>query len=91
LAVTKAELAGMPLQSGTGAKMTQALLFEVEKRRTKGTDLITPQGYRGLAAFHKYWGKKPVEYWTYLIENLTREKEVVLDPFLGSGLVPIQA
>jgi len=71
--------------------MTQALLFEVESRRTKGTDLSAPQGYRGLAAFHKYWGKKPVEYCTYLIENLTHEKDVVLDPFIGCGLVAREA
>ena len=45
------------------------------------------KGYRGLAAFHKYWGKKPVEVWNFLIEHLTIEGDVVLDPFLGSGLV----
>ncbi len=47
----------------------------------------TPQGYKGLAGFHKYWGKKPIEAWRFLIENLTQEREIVLDPFLGSGLI----
>ncbi len=48
---------------------------------------LTPKGYKGLAGFHKYWGKKPIEAWSFLIENLTQEGEVILDPFLGSGLI----
>ncbi|NJN97720.1 MAG: hypothetical protein HC875_28385 [Anaerolineales bacterium] len=47
----------------------------------------TPKGYKGLAGFHKYWGKKPIEAWGFLIETLTQEKEIILDPFLGSGLI----
>ena len=50
-------------------------------------DNLTPSGYRGLAGFHKYWGKKPVESWRFLIQRFTNEKDVVLDPFLGSGLI----
>lgn len=46
-----------------------------------------PEGYKGLAGFHKYWGKKPTEAWRFLIEQLTTPGEVVLDPFLGSGLI----
>lgn len=46
-----------------------------------------PAGYRGLYAFHKYWGKKPFEPVSYVIENLTDRREVVLDPFVGSGVV----
>jgi len=48
---------------------------------------VTPKGYKGLAGFHKYWGKKPPEAWSFLIENLTKEKDLILDPFLGSGLI----
>ncbi|MDM8523029.1 DNA methyltransferase [Desulfococcaceae bacterium HSG8] len=48
---------------------------------------VTPEGYKGLAGFHKYWGKKPLEAWSFLIQNLTREKEIIADPFLGSGLI----
>ncbi len=48
---------------------------------------LTPKGYKGLAGFHKYWGKKPIEAWSFLIENLTNEGEKILDPFLGSGLI----
>lgn len=46
-----------------------------------------PSGYKGLSGFHKYWGKKPVESWRFLIERFTNEQEIVLDPFLGSGLI----
>jgi len=51
----------------------------------------TPAGYRGLYAFHKYWGKKPFEPVAFLIENLTNAGEVVLDPFVGSGVVVREA
>lgn len=49
--------------------------------------VLTPSGYRGLYAFHKYWGKKPFEPVSYAIENLTDRHDVVLDPFVGSGVV----
>jgi 16S rRNA G966 N2-methylase RsmD len=74
-----------------GVLMAQALLFDVEVQKTHEVDLNRPSGYRGLAAFHKYWGKKPVECMAYLIENLTSENEVILDPFVGSGLVAREA
>ena len=45
------------------------------------------EGYKGFAGFHKYWGKKPIEAWRCLIENLTLPHDIVLDPFLGSGLI----
>ncbi len=46
-----------------------------------------PEGYKGFANFHKYWGKKPIEAWRFLIEKLTEPDDIVLDPFLGSGLI----
>ena len=48
---------------------------------------LPPEGYKGLSGFHKYWGKKPTEAWRFLIENLTEPGDIVLDPFLGSGLI----
>lgn len=48
---------------------------------------LPPKGYKGFAGFHKYWGKKPTEVWQFLIENLTSPHDVVLDPFLGAGLI----
>ena len=50
-------------------------------------DAHLPTGYKGFAGFHKYWGKKPVEAWRFLIEKLTEPNSIVLDPFLGSGLI----
>lgn len=48
---------------------------------------LPPEGYKGFAGFHKYWGKKPIEVWRFLIEKLTEPHDIVLDPFLGSGLI----
>lgn len=53
--------------------------------------LAAPSGYRGLYAFHKYWGKKPAEPIRYLIEHLTPEGGLVVDPFMGSGIAAIEA
>ena len=50
-------------------------------------DAPLPAGYKGFASFHKYWGKKPIEAWRFLIEKLTEPNSIVLDPFLGSGLI----
>ena len=48
---------------------------------------LSPEGYKGFAGFHKYWGKKPIEVWQFLIEKLTVPDDIVLDPFIGSGLI----
>ena len=50
-------------------------------------ELIAPSGYTGLAAFHKYWGKKPMECLGFLIEQFTKPGDTIADPFLGSGLI----
>jgi hypothetical protein len=70
---------------------TQVNLFPDVFTPTKTEDLLTPQAYTGLSGFHKYWGKKPTESLSYLIENLTREQDIVMDPFLGSGLISLEA
>jgi hypothetical protein len=49
-------------------------------------ELEPPAGYKGLAAFHRYWGKKPVDYVEFLVRALSEPGDLVLDPFLGSGL-----
>ncbi len=46
-----------------------------------------PAGYKGLHGFHKYWGKKPLEPLSFLIEHLCPPNSVVVDPFLGGGLL----
>ncbi|CAK8720945.1 Methyltransferase [Candidatus Electronema halotolerans] len=50
-----------------------------------------PAAYRGLYAFHKYWGKKPAEPISYLIQKLCPENGLVVDPFLGSGVAALEA
>jgi len=49
--------------------------------------MLSPSAYRGMAGFHKYWGKKPVECLAYLVERFSQPGELVVDPFMGSGLV----
>jgi DNA methylase len=53
--------------------------------------LARPAGYRGLHAFHKYWGKKPAEPMRYLVQHLSPEGGLVVDPFLGSGVSAFEA
>lgn len=44
------------------------------------------KSYTGLYALHKYWGKKPYNIMSDLVKKFTKEKDIVLDPFLGSGV-----
>ncbi|HUJ10042.1 MAG TPA: DNA methyltransferase [Verrucomicrobiae bacterium] len=53
--------------------------------------LAAPVSYRGLYAFHKYWGKKPSEPMRYLIQHLCSTGGLVVDPFLGSGISALEA
>lgn len=69
---------------------TQTDLFGTNTQKTTTKRLLDPGAYTGLAAFHKYWGKKPTESLSYLIENLTEEDDIVMDPFLGSGLISVE-
>jgi len=65
----------------------QIPLFEMQKPKTQIQDLLNPKGYTGFARFHKYWGKKPAEALAFIIENLSEESDIVLDPFMGFGLI----
>lgn len=67
--------------------ITQQTLFDFEALPTTVASAASPAGYKGLSAFHKYWGKKPIEPLLLLIERLTKEGDTVLDPFLGGGLL----
>ena len=53
--------------------------------------VAAPQGYKGLYAFHKYWGKKPHEPIAYAIEQLSEPGQIVVDPFVGSGTIGREA
>lgn len=72
------------------SKAMQADLFAEFKSPTTARKMLDPAAYTGLAGFHKYWGKKPTESISYLIEKLTEKGDTVLDPFLGSGLIAIE-
>lgn len=61
--------------------------LNVDHRPRESEKATSPEGYKGLAAFHKYWGKKPIEYLSFLIETLTKPEDIVIDPFVGSGLI----
>ena len=45
--------------------------IEVQLSSVRAYDAHLPAGYKGFASFHKYWGKKPIEAWRFLIEKLT--------------------
>ena len=51
----------------------------------------TIKAYSGLYNFHKYWGKKPAEVFQYLIEYLSHPGELIIDPFVGSGVLAREA
>lgn len=54
-------------------------------------DRDTIGAYSGLYSFHKYWGKKPAEVFQYLIRSLSEPGELILDPFVGSGVLAREA
>lgn len=58
---------------------------------TSVRQMTKPSGYKGLYGFHKYWGKKPAETVSFLVEQLSERGDVVLDPFLGSGAIAREA
>lgn len=70
--------------------MKQLTLFDIEKTGNVKS-ISNPKTYKGIYAFHKYWGKKPVESLNYCIKNCTSKDDIVLDPFLGSGLISKEA
>ncbi|EOQ96806.1 methyltransferase domain protein [Leptospira wolbachii serovar Codice str. CDC] len=63
----------------------QQTLFDLNEKTVD--DISNPETYKGIFSFHKYWGKKPTESLAYFIQNYTDETDIVLDPFLGSGLI----
>ncbi|CAC5342179.1 MULTISPECIES: DNA methyltransferase [Planktothrix] len=69
----------------------QLNLFNHSQNSINYNNLKYPKGYKGLARFHKYWGKKPIESLSFLIDALTQKDDLILDPFLGSGLVAREA
>lgn len=66
---------------------SEQLSFDSFQPPVSVNEISAPLGYRGLSAFHKYWGKKPIECLGFLVEKLTNPNDIVVDPFIGSGLI----
>ena len=68
--------------------MTQLNLFGGEVVEDLKNNEIShkAKSYTGLYALHKYWGKKPYNIMADFIKKYTNKNEIVLDPFLGSGV-----
>ena len=47
--------------------------------------------HTSMYLMHKYWARKPHNVVSEYIGNYTKEGEIVLDPFCGSGPTPIEA
>jgi DNA modification methylase len=52
---------------------------------------IRAKTYKGIYAMHKYWAKKPYNIISEYINHFTKEGEIVLDPFCGSGVAITEA
>lgn len=47
--------------------------------------------YTGIYSMHKYWSKKPANLIRDLIVKYSKENEIVLDPFSGSGVSIVES
>lgn len=66
--------------------MTQMTLFkEIE------TDNHIAESYTDIYAMHKYWSKKPYNIIRDFILRYTKEGELILDPFCGSGIAIVES
>jgi len=72
----------------------QKSLFAIEPSQSfcyTAEHVVEPAAYEGILAFHKYWGKKPIEPLAFIIERLTTRGDLVVDPFSGSGVTGFAA
>ncbi|MCI0486283.1 MAG: type II modification methylase [Blastocatellia bacterium] len=72
-------------------RASQPTLFPLKHDAGSIEGFLNPSGYKGIYAFHKYWGKKPTECLSFLIERLSEPNDLVVDPFLGFGLIAREA
>jgi adenine-specific DNA methylase len=52
---------------------------------------ISPQAHIPMYLMHKYWARKPHNVVGEYIEHYSKKGEIVLDPFVGSGVTAIEA
>ena len=50
-----------------------------------------PQSYTGIYSMHKYWSKKPFNVIDKYIQKYSESGDIVLDPFLGSGISSVES
>jgi adenine-specific DNA methylase len=62
------------------------------KKEIKHIDYaIVAKAHTPMYLMHKWWARKPHNVVSEYIKHYTKEGEIVLDPFCGSGVTPIEA
>lgn len=70
----------------------QMSLFEdTSKIKKEKMQNIKAKSHPAHYLMHKYWGRKPHNVISDYIQHYTKPGDTVLDPFMGSGIVPIEA
>ena len=57
------------------------IIMSVKKHPDKA-----PNPYTGIYSMHKYWSKKPFNVINRYIDTYSKPNDIVLDPFVGSGI-----
>jgi len=52
---------------------------------------ISPKAHTPMYLMHKFWARKPHNVVAEYIKHYSKEGEIVLDPFVGSGVTAIEA
>lgn len=80
------------IDSSKGSQSTKQLsLFEFFEENPSKMKNIKAKSHPAHYLMHKYWGRKAHNVIADYIINYTNEGDVVLDPFMGSGIVPIES
>ncbi len=62
-----------------------------EKNEDQTDHVILPQTHNSMYLMHKYWARKPANIVASYITRYTSKGDVVLDPFMGSGVSIIES
>ena len=68
--------------------MARQLLLSDNSTNNK---LPTPRTHEAHYLMHRYWGRKPVNVFRHIIEKYSRKNDLILDPFMGSGITVIES
>lgn len=52
---------------------------------------VPPKRHPPMYYMHKYWARKPYNVVAKYVETYSKPRDIVLDPFCGSGVTPIEA